>query len=180
MPRNISFFITKQQFKDRTKDVTRRLGWKFLKSGDLLMGCEKCQGLKPGKKLVRLGLIRVLSARREPLDVLLVDDEYGQDECVREGFPDYTPREFVDMFCREMKCEQNEDLTRIEFEYLAIEFKEGDPVKIDAWKWEGHYWHDCKIVYLSPCGKYARVSGGISWGRKSRETTIPTELLRKI
>ncbi len=46
--RNISFSLTERQFMDKSKTVTRRLGWKFLKPGDRLMGCRKCMGLKPG------------------------------------------------------------------------------------------------------------------------------------
>lgn len=46
MPRNISFALTTPQFRARTKWVTRRLGWLFLKPGDTLMGVEKGMGLK--------------------------------------------------------------------------------------------------------------------------------------
>jgi hypothetical protein len=47
--RNISFSITRFQFCDRTKTVTRRLGWAKLKPGDVLMGVEKAMGLKKGE-----------------------------------------------------------------------------------------------------------------------------------
>lgn len=105
--RNISFSLTTEQFVDQTKTVTRRLGWKDLRPGDVLMGCKKCMGLMPGEKIERLALIRVLA-----------DEEYGREECKKEGFPNLSPAEFVAMFCKKMKCKQNEDLTRIEFEYL--------------------------------------------------------------
>jgi len=36
MPRNISFALTTQQVRNRTKTVTRRAGWLFLKAGDIL------------------------------------------------------------------------------------------------------------------------------------------------
>ena len=58
MPRNMSFALTTEQFLNRTKTVTRRKGWRFLKPGDVVMGCKKCMGLKPGEQLERLGLIR--------------------------------------------------------------------------------------------------------------------------
>ena len=32
--RNISFSLTEEQFLNGSKDVTRRLGWLFLKPGD--------------------------------------------------------------------------------------------------------------------------------------------------
>ena len=65
MPRNISFALTTDQFRARTKTVTRRLGWETLKAGDILMGCERCQGLKKGEKIKQLGPIRVVGVSRE-------------------------------------------------------------------------------------------------------------------
>ena len=41
MPRNMSFMITKEQVRNRTKTVTRRLGWAFLKPGDIVNAVEK-------------------------------------------------------------------------------------------------------------------------------------------
>lgn len=115
--RNISFKLTSDQFRNRTKTVTRRLGWKFLKAGDLLQGCVKCQGLKPGEKIERLGVIRVVDVRREPLSKMIVDKAYGEAECIAEGFPERSPLEFVAMFGQSMKCLQADEVTRIEFEY---------------------------------------------------------------
>lgn len=110
--RNISFSLTVDQFKARTKTVTRRLGWLKLKVGEVLMGCKKCQGLKPGETIVKLGPIRVVSVRREPI--------YAVDEAdvVREGFPGWTPGNFIAYFCTNMKVQSHETVTRIEFEYL--------------------------------------------------------------
>ena len=48
MARNMSFALTTEQFKARTKTVTRRFGWWFLKPGDVVRGVEKAMGLKPG------------------------------------------------------------------------------------------------------------------------------------
>lgn len=118
MPRNISFAITTEQFLNRTKDVTRRLGWKFLNPGDLLMGCKKCMGFKKGEKIERLGLIQVVSVRREDLSDLTFDPIYGRQEMVREGFPNMSPNEFIAMFSKHNKCGQHTEITRIEFGYL--------------------------------------------------------------
>lgn len=122
MPRNISFALTTAQFKARTKTVTRRMGWENLNVGDILCGAEKCQGLKPGEKIVKLGLIRVVDARREPLRRMIDDLDYGFAETVREGFPDgalYWPTEFVAFFCNSHKgCTPDTTVTRIEFQYL--------------------------------------------------------------
>lgn len=100
------------------KDVTRRLGWKNLKVGELLQACVKCQGLGPGGKIERLCTIRVKSVRRERLDAMLTDPAYGLIECCREGFPKMSPQEFVDFFCAGHKgCTPDSEVTRIEFEY---------------------------------------------------------------
>lgn len=112
MPRNISFFLTIDQFKNRSKTVTRRLGWKTVKPGDILMGVEKGQGIPKGG-LVRLGLIRVKHVSFEPLNAITIE------ECEREGFPDMTPAEFVRMFCfANGDCLPEDFVTRIEFEYV--------------------------------------------------------------
>ncbi|MBT3042240.1 MAG: ASCH domain-containing protein [Candidatus Thiodiazotropha sp. (ex Codakia orbicularis)] len=114
----MSFALTTEQFKNRTKTVTRRKGRKFLKPGDVVMGCKKCMGLKPGEKLERLGRIRIIDTKREYLSDMTFDLEYGQIEAVREGFPEMTPDEFVSMFVDHMGGDVNQEVTRIEFEYL--------------------------------------------------------------
>lgn len=119
MPRNISFSLTTAQFRAKTKTVTRRLRWDSLKVGDVLMGVEKAMGLKPGEKMVRLGQIRVIDARNEPLQRMIDDPEYGKEEAAKEGFPEMTGAEFVAMFCKHMQCEPSYAPKRIEFEYLT-------------------------------------------------------------
>lgn len=121
MPRNISFALTTPQFLDGTKDVTRRLGWLFLRAGDELMAVEKSQGLGKGGKIKRLGMIRIVSVRREPLSRLMTAAiKYGYRECVREGFPpphDLSwPKNFVDFFMASHRgCGFHTIITRIEF-----------------------------------------------------------------
>jgi hypothetical protein len=116
--RNISFSMTTEQFKARTKTVTRRLGWATLGPGDVLMGCLKCMGLKPGQKIERLGAIRVKSVRREPLSEMTKRPAYGRSECRREGFHGMEPENFVAMFCDSHACEPKTIVTRIEYEYV--------------------------------------------------------------
>lgn len=119
MPRNMSFSLTTEQFKNRTKTVTRRVGWKFLKAGDVVMGCKKCMGLKPGEKLERLGLIKIVDVYRESLGNMTDDSSwYGQEEVEKEGFPELSPSEFVAMFVDHMGGDESQDITRIEYEYL--------------------------------------------------------------
>lgn len=118
MPRNISFALTTQQFRDQTKTVTRRLRWLKLKAGDELMGCVKCMGLKLGEKPERLGLIRVVDVRRERLDLMVANPEYGKQEAINEGFPELDGLQFVLMFANSMGCMPSDYITRIEFEYV--------------------------------------------------------------
>lgn len=113
MPRMMSFALTTQQFKDETKDVTRRQGWRFLKPGDIVIGVKKAMGLKKGEKVQKLGPIQILSTRWEPLHFV------DQNECIREGFPDLTPVQFIDMYCTHNQCEPDSCCNRIEFEYIC-------------------------------------------------------------
>lgn len=119
MPRNISFALTTEQIRNRTKTVTRRLGWKNLKKGEILNACVKCMGLKPGEKIERLGQIRVVSVKQEPL-VRMMQSSYGVAEAAKEGFPEMTGSEFVKMFCEHMRPLHGvaTEVTRIEFEYV--------------------------------------------------------------
>ena len=117
--RNISFSLTEAQFLDGSKTVTRRLGWKFLKPGDRLMGCRKCMGLKPGEQLVRLGEIEVVQVYREALSRMIALKHYGANEAFNEGFPEMTGQQFVEMFCRHMKATPETVVTRIEFRRIS-------------------------------------------------------------
>jgi hypothetical protein len=119
--RNMSFALTEQQVLQRTKSVTRRLGWLMLQPGHLVQPVLKGMGLKPGEKIVRLGSpIHIVSARREPLRRMLDDMGYGSRECVLEGFVKMHPVDFVEMFCKTHRnCTQNAIITRIEFAYTT-------------------------------------------------------------
>jgi len=116
---NISFSLTKRQFRDRTKTVTRRIGWEKLKPGTILQAIEQGQGLKPGQHVRPMGKIRVTAVRREPLSDLLKHWSYGRSEVIKEGFPDMTPEDFVDFFITtHRRTTKRTKVTRIEFEYL--------------------------------------------------------------
>lgn len=116
--RNMSFMLTTEQIKNRTKTVTRRLGWKTLKPGTVLNACVKCQGLKKGEKVKKLCQIRVTDVRREPLNTIGYFSEFTYHEATLEGFPDMTGPEFVEMFSKNMRVAFDEKVTRIEFEYV--------------------------------------------------------------
>lgn len=123
--RNISFALTTEQVLAGTKTVTRRLGWERLKAGDLLRPVRKGMGLKPGEKVeVLRAPIRIVDVRRERLDRMTQDVDYGFEECKQEGFgehPSYRwPSAFVEFFCASHRpCEPTWLITRIEFEYTV-------------------------------------------------------------
>lgn len=114
--RRISFSMTKAQFLDGSKTVTRRLGWASLKVGTKLMGVEKAMGLRKGEKQVELGALEVVSVRRERLNMILVE----KDGPAREGFPEISASDFIDMFCKAMKVGGADDVTRIEFRRCEV------------------------------------------------------------
>lgn len=113
--RRMSFALTTEQVRNRTKTVTRRMGWEFLKPGDLIQPVVKGMGLKKGQRQELIGgPIRVTHVGH-----VTVDDIVWMDgDLAREGFPDMTPWEFIEMFCRTHRCEPADHCTRIEFEYV--------------------------------------------------------------
>ncbi|MCG2758957.1 MAG: hypothetical protein L6263_11055 [Desulfobacteraceae bacterium] len=97
MPRNMSFMLTTDQVRNKTKTVTRRTGWSFLKSGDIVNAVEKGMGLKKGEKVKRICQIRIKSIYSEALFRIT------KEECIKEGFPEMLPDDFIDMFCHHNK-----------------------------------------------------------------------------
>lgn len=112
MSRLMSVALTEEQVRNRTKTVTRRLGWRFLEPGDRLTLCRKVMGRKAGEPLVRIADVEVVGVRRE----LLRDIEPG--DVAREGFADWTCGQFIYFFCEHMACEPWTTVTRIEWRYL--------------------------------------------------------------
>jgi hypothetical protein len=135
---NMSFALTTRQIESEQKTVTRRLGWTRAKVGQIVQPIVKGQGLKKGERVTKIGRrIRFTDVRRERLDRMTTDQDYGRAECAKEGFSDLTPAEFVYMFCRSHRwpalyaagalvegarsCLPDDEVTRIEFEYVEIE-----------------------------------------------------------
>lgn len=109
----LSAMLTTDQVIDRTKDVTRRANWLHIGAGTPLTVCTKVQGRKAGEPLIRLAEVVVVTLRREPLGAITAED------CVREGFPNHSPTQFVEFFCRHMRgCTPTTPITRIEWMYL--------------------------------------------------------------
>jgi len=108
----MSFSLTTGQIRTRSKTVTRRLGWWDILPGEIVNACVKCQGLKKGERIDVLGQIRILSTRMEPLDYITAQD------LIREGFPDSTCADFINMFIKANRCGPKTTVNRIEFEYI--------------------------------------------------------------
>lgn len=113
MSRLMSVSLTEDAVRERRKTVTRRTGWKFLRPGDRLTLCRKVMGRKPGEPLVRIAEVEVIYVRREPLASITGDD------VSREGFPGRSPLWFVQFFTDHMGGDPRQDVTRIEWRYLA-------------------------------------------------------------
>lgn len=119
MARLMSVALTEKAVVDRSKTVTRRLGWwedkngrRILKPGDRLTLCRKVMGRKHDEPLVRFCDVEVVKVTRERLDAITAED------VAREGFPELTPVLFVDFFTGEMLCDRDIVVTRIEWRYL--------------------------------------------------------------
>jgi hypothetical protein len=109
----MGFSLTTAQMRERTKTVTRRLGWLKAKPGDRALAVEKAMGLRKGEQRVRLGVIEIVGVRRERLDAIM------QEDVIAEGFPEMTPAEFVAFFCKQdRKLSGATEVTRIEFKFI--------------------------------------------------------------
>jgi hypothetical protein len=121
--RRISFNLTTSQIEDRSKDVTRRIGWLNAKVGERLQAVDRLRS----KDWKLLAVIEIVSVRREPLNWITEAD------LLREGFATnhffgaygddyptsgYGVAGFVNMFCAQMKCAPADLVTRIEFRYV--------------------------------------------------------------
>lgn len=108
----MSFSMTTEQFRNRSKTVTRRLGWANLKRGDTFMGVVKSQGLKKGEKVQKIHAAECIANTPERLDAITPTD------VMREGFQFMTPAEFVEMFCKHNGCTPDTVVNRIFFKHL--------------------------------------------------------------
>lgn len=115
--RNMSFQRTSEQMRARAMTVTRRLGWRDLERGEVVQAVGQTRGLPKGSKVEKLGVIRVVAVRREPLSRLM-QDRYGRLEAAKEGYPGLSGRELVERFVASTGCTRSTVVTRIEFEHV--------------------------------------------------------------
>lgn len=95
MPRLMSVAKTPDSVRNRTKTVTRRLGWTFLEPGDVLTLC-------PADVIAEGVPVEVFDVR----------------EVLDDGTEQPPPWEWVRWFADEMGCGFDTVVTRIEFRYL--------------------------------------------------------------
>lgn len=105
--RRMAFAVTTPAIEARAKFVTRRLGWARLRPGDLLRAVDRGRGRAPRS----LAILRVVSVRTERLDTISPED------VALEGFPGWTPAQFVAMFCESFGCAPETVVRRIAFDY---------------------------------------------------------------
>lgn len=116
--RNISFALTTLQTFAQVKTVTRRFGWWNLQPGTKLQGVVKGMGLKKGEQAKKIHVIEPWKVRAEPLNSITEFPDYGEQEMIKEGFPNMKPVEFVEMICDTHKGKTPEStINRIEFTY---------------------------------------------------------------
>lgn len=131
MSRLMSVSLTEQSVRDRTKTVTRRLGWwtdkngrRLLVAGDWLTLCPKVMGRR-GAPLERIVEVPVIDVRREPLWNITDEDVAAEavpdlpgrfDEHDAEtGLP--TAAAWCRWYAETMGIRQSELITRIEWVY---------------------------------------------------------------
>jgi hypothetical protein len=114
MPRLMSVAYTTPQVVARIKTQTRRVGWRMLEAGDELTLCPKVMGRK-GAPLERIVTVEVTEVRREPLAVISAED------VAREGFPDWTPADFIDFFVATFRVPSSTELTVISWRYPQVD-----------------------------------------------------------
>jgi hypothetical protein len=115
--RNMSFQRSAAPMLARAMTVTRRVGWRDLAPGELVQAVGQTRGLPKGAKVQRLGVIRVVSVRRESL-ARLEESRYCKLKDANEGLPGLSGRELVERFVAATGCRKNAVVTRIEFEHV--------------------------------------------------------------
>lgn len=158
--RLMSVALTEKPVRDRTKTVTRRLGWQFAKPGDRVTLCRKVMGRKKGEPLVRICNVEIVDVRRERLDAITAD------EVTLEGFPSWTVHDFIIMFMRSMKCGHTTEVTRIEWRYLTMAVDVDDALDICNPVWcfrcqAGEHWscHGCRCELCTAANAIAGDTG---------------------
>lgn len=115
---NMAFSKSIQAMREFRKTVTRRYGWANVKPAQIVQAVEKGQGIPRGEHVVPIHEIQLLTPRWERADLMITDQAYGEREVILEGFPELSPKEFVQMLCEMNKKRPDELVHRLEFRHL--------------------------------------------------------------
>jgi hypothetical protein len=118
--RRMSFALTTEAVKHRTKTVTRRLGWAFAKPGDRYLAVDKLRT----KNAQKLAVIEVVDVREERLHTITDAD------VAREGFVGRDRSWFLRMFIGELCHAIPEDLAEVNPLVRRIEFRYVDAPEV--------------------------------------------------
>lgn len=110
----MSCALTKDQVRRRIKTETSRdpKTWAKLKPGDPLTLIEQGMGLPKGAKQVVLAKARCTANYLEPLDQITAE------AVSREGFPEWSPAQFIEFYCREKGGAPDQMRRVIRWEYV--------------------------------------------------------------
>lgn len=78
------------------------------------MGVVKGRGIPKGGKIQKLHPFRITKKDREQL--FQINLRTG--DCAKEGFPQMTNDQFIDLYCKHNGGDEHQTITRIEFEHL--------------------------------------------------------------
>jgi len=113
--RNMSFSMTTEQARNQSKTVTRRQAWRNIAPGQLIQQVVKGMGIKKGEKVEKIHVVRILSTQWQPVS------EITQSDVIKEGFPIWTPEQFIEFYCDAHGIYPEDVCNRIEFEYVDCE-----------------------------------------------------------
>jgi hypothetical protein len=110
--RNVSFFHTQAQYRARTKTETRRQ-WKklWIPAGVQFMGVVKGQGIPAGQKIERIHPSTVLETCWQHIDMI------SPESVIAEGFPEWSPEQFVEFYCDMNKAYHKQLCARLVFKH---------------------------------------------------------------
>ena len=109
--RNKSFFLTQEQYRNRTKTVTRRQCKRTPEVGERFMGIVKGQGLKKGEKVQKMH-----ASTYTAVDWIFIW-QISKEDVIKEGFPNWTPLQFINFYCKANRVQPGDVCCRQAFKH---------------------------------------------------------------
>lgn len=98
----MNFDGTARQFRERQMDMTVRLGWESIQTGDSVLATIGREALC---------VLKIKSARSVPLQSI------SPGHVARLGFVSFSRIKFIERFCKATGCQPQDTVRLIEFEY---------------------------------------------------------------